>query len=220
MHLTSTDQCRNAELGTRKANLQAPPMLPCLCQWRLMLPAQSIYACRDIRETLQEKVVAYARALQHWADETNLPAGVGPCLLAEGVKELREEVNWYLSFSDEEVFQGVTLPKKEEGQSPKTALADVPKAPHAPRSARKRGSLKFLGWEKTLHPSQPVVAAGEKCEPSKTTRPREKPIQLSQTAPVEPPATLLRTPPHPNPPLQYGHWQSYGQQLCHVASQG
>ena len=53
------------ELGMREANLQAPPALPCLCRQRFMPLAESIYACRDIREIPQEKVVAYARALQH-----------------------------------------------------------------------------------------------------------------------------------------------------------
>ena len=51
--------------------------------------AKSIYACRDIREIPQERVVTYARALQHWAEEINLPAGGGPCLLGrkcEGVE--------------------------------------------------------------------------------------------------------------------------------------
>ena len=43
-----------------------------------MLPADSIYACRDIREVPMEKVVAYARALQHWVEENNLPAGGEP----------------------------------------------------------------------------------------------------------------------------------------------
>ena len=43
-----------------------------------MLLAESTYACRDIREIPWEKVVAYARALQHWAEENNLPAGSGP----------------------------------------------------------------------------------------------------------------------------------------------
>ena len=74
------------ELGMREADLQAPPMLPGLCWWKFMLPAQSIDACRDIREIPQEKVVAYARALQHWAEEINLPAGGGPCLLVKGMK--------------------------------------------------------------------------------------------------------------------------------------
>ena len=57
------------ELGMREATLQAPPAPPYLCRWRFMLPAESIYACRDIREIPREKVVAYARALQHWAEE-------------------------------------------------------------------------------------------------------------------------------------------------------
>ena len=141
------------ELGMREANLQAPPMPPCLCWQRFMPLAKSIYACRDIREIPWEKVVAYARALQHWAEEINLPAGGGPHLLAESMKELREEVKWYLSFSDEEVFWGVALPKKEEDQSPKTLSANVPKAPCVPESTMERRSLKFLGWEKVLHPS-------------------------------------------------------------------
>ena len=85
-------------------------------------------------------------------EEINLPAGVGPHLLAESMKELREKVKWYLSFSDEEVFQGVPLPKKEEDQSPETLPADVPKTPCAPELATERRSPKFLGWEKFCIP--------------------------------------------------------------------
>ena len=51
------------ELGMREATLQAPSMPPCLCRQRFIPPAESIYACKDIREIPQEKVVAYARAL-------------------------------------------------------------------------------------------------------------------------------------------------------------
>ena len=40
------------EIGMREATLQAPPALPWLCRQKFMLPAQSIYACRDIREIL------------------------------------------------------------------------------------------------------------------------------------------------------------------------
>ena len=191
------------ELGMKEADLQAPPALPCLCQQRFMLPAQSIDACRDIREIPQEKVVAYARALQHWAEEINLPAGGGPHLLAEGMKELREEVKLYLSFSNEEVFQGVALPKKED-QSPKTLSADVPKASCVPESAMKRRSPKFLGWEKfCIHP-RPVVAAGEISQPFKALRPRGGPIQLPQTVLVKPPASPSKTPtpPKPSSPVQ------------------
>ena len=74
--------------------------------------------CRDIREIPREKVVAYARALQHWVEQNNPPAEGEPWLLAESMLDLREEVKWYLSFTDEEVFQGVALPEKEEEESP------------------------------------------------------------------------------------------------------
>ena len=160
------------ELGMKEANLQAPPTPPCLHWQKFMPPAQSIYACRDIREIPWEKAVAYARALQHWVEEINLPAGGGLHLLAKSVKELREEVKWYLSFSDEEVFQGVALPKKEEDQSLETLPANIPKMPCTPELATERRSPKFLGWEKILHPSWPVVAAGEISPPCKASRPR------------------------------------------------
>ena len=95
---------RMRELRMKEANLQAPPVPPCLHRQKFMPPAKSIYTSRDIREIPQEKVVAYARALQHWAEKIDPLAGGRPCLLAESVKELREEVKCYLSFSNEEVF--------------------------------------------------------------------------------------------------------------------
>ena len=66
------------ELGAMEATLQAPPAPPCLCRQKFMPPAESIYACRDIREIPREKVVAYARVLQHWAEQNNPPAGGEP----------------------------------------------------------------------------------------------------------------------------------------------
>ena len=136
----------------KEANLQAPPTWPYLGRCRFTPLAKSIYACRDIREIPWEKVVAYARVLQHWAEEINLPAGGGQHLLAEGIKELREQVKWYLFFSDEEVFRGVALPEKEEDQKPKTLSANTP---NVPEPTKKRRGPKFLGWEKSYtHPNQ------------------------------------------------------------------
>ena len=181
------------ELGAGEVTLQAPPTLPCLCRQKFMLPVESIYACRNIRE----KVVAYARALQHWVEENNLPAGGGPRLLAESVLELREEVKWYLSFTNEEVFWGVAFPKKEEEESPKTLSA----ADHVPEPAPEKRAPNFLGWEKVLHPSQPVVAAGEMHQPSKASRPKVGSSQLSQMITIKPPASPPKTPTPPKPSL-------------------
>ena len=141
------------ELGAEGAILQAPNTPPCLHRQKFMLLVESIYVCRDIREIPREKVVVYARALQHWAEQNNLPAGGEPQLLAESMLELREEVKWYLSFTNEEVFWGVALPKKEEESLQTLFATDIPKAHHAPEPALEERAPKFLGWEKVLHPS-------------------------------------------------------------------
>ena len=94
-----------------------------------MPPAQSIYARWDIREIPQEKAVAYARALQYYAERSDLQKRGQPCLLAESVVELREEIGFYLVFQDEEVFQGLDLPE-EEGSPPVIAAAAVTEIVH------------------------------------------------------------------------------------------
>ena len=66
--------------------------------------------------------------------------------------ELREELKWYLSFTDGEVFWGVALPEEEE-EGPKTLSAHIPKAPCVPELTPERRGPKFLGWKKVLYPS-------------------------------------------------------------------
>ena len=111
-----------------------------------------------------EKTVAYAQALQYWAEKTDLPAGGRPCLLAESVKELQEEMRCYLSFSDEEVLKGMdpleemsAIPTEEANPQSTTTPAGTPKEQVTMRAVREpaaeRKSPKFLGWEKVLHPS-------------------------------------------------------------------
>ena len=63
------------ELDAERAILQAPPAPPCLHWQRFMPPADSIFASQDIREVPREKVVAYARALQYWAEQNDPPTG-------------------------------------------------------------------------------------------------------------------------------------------------
>ena len=109
------------ELDPKEGPFHAPPAPPCLHQWRFMPPIISDFACQDIWEIPREKTVAYARALQCLVEQNNLPRRDQPCLLAESMAKLRREVGFYLSFMDEEVFQGVDLPK-EEGANPQLLL--------------------------------------------------------------------------------------------------
>ena len=142
---------------------QAPPGLLCFLQRNFLPLPDSIFACWDIQEMQCEKMVAYAQALQYWAEKVDLPAGGRPHLLAE--------MRCYLSFSDEEVFKGMVPPEEmsaippEEAdpQSTGTTPAGTPEEEATMGTDRKpaveKRPPKFLGWEKVLHPSQPMVAA-------------------------------------------------------------
>ena len=193
------------ELGAGEATLQAPLAPPCLHRQKFMPPADLIFACRDIREIPREKVVAYARALQHWVEQNNPPAGGEPHLLAKSILGLREEVKWYLSFTNKEVFWGVALPEKEEEDSPQTGISmDKTKIDRAPEPALEGRAPKLLGWEKVLHPSWPVVATGDIPQPTKTPKQNVGSSQLSQMIPIKLLVSPLRTPtpPQPSPSMQ------------------
>ena len=67
-------------------------------------------------------MVAYAQALQFWAEKANPPTQGQPHLLAGGVLELREEMKCYVSFPDKAIFSGVALPEEPLTTQPKKAI--------------------------------------------------------------------------------------------------
>ena len=170
-----------------------------------MLQAYSIFASQDIREVPREKVVAYTRALQYWMEQNDLPTGGKPRSLAKSVLELRKEVRWYLTFNDEEVFQGVTIPEAEDEKSSTTSSsADTPKTPPVSKPQPKERTPKFASWYKVVHPPQPMVAARETLQPTQILRPRGRCHLLSQMTPVR---SLVHRPkapslPEPSPPAR------------------
>ena len=62
----------------------------------------------------------------------------------------------------------------------------------------------FVGWEKVLHPSQPVVAARDIPRPTGTPRQKVGSSQIFQMIPIKPPVSPPRasTPPQPSPSTQ------------------
>ena len=58
-------------------------------------------------------------------ERSNLPSRDQPCLLAESILELREEVQFYLLFQDKEVFRGLDLPEEERDGPPAIAVTAV-----------------------------------------------------------------------------------------------
>ena len=157
------------ELDPEEAPFHAPLGPPCLHQWRCMAPIVSAFACPDIQEIPREKTVAYARTLQWLMERNNLPKKDQPHLLAESVAELRREVGFYLSFIDEEVFRGVDLPEKE-GSKPSAPTATAADTPGTTATVEilpiQRAAPNYARWDTVLHPSQPVIAAGEVPQPT------------------------------------------------------
>ena len=84
--------------------------------------------------------------------------------------ELREEMKCYISFSEEDVFSGIALLKESPITPPKeaTPLGAQPTLADSPvkeammnitmeSTVEKKPPNQFLGWQKVLHPSRPVV---------------------------------------------------------------
>ena len=106
-------------------------------------------------------------------EKANLPTGGKPHLLLGSVVELQEEMKCYISFSAEDVFNGIALPEEtphnpiqrshsrehpantEPTPLVKKATLDTTMEP----TVEKRPLNKFPGWEKVLHPSRPIVTA-------------------------------------------------------------
>ena len=118
--------------------------------------------------------MAYAKALQFWVEKANPPTQGQQCLLVGNVVELREEMKCYVSFTDEDIFSGMALPEESLVTQPKEAtpesaqptqtdfpvkeaIAEVTKEP----TREEKPLNQFPGWKEVLHPSRPVVAAGQ-----------------------------------------------------------
>ena len=128
--------------------------------------------------------------------------------------ELRREVKFYLSFTDEEDFRGVDLPKKEEScpMVPATTdvtttanipgTTDVPEAQPVLKPTLEKKAPKYAGWEKVLHPSQTVLAAaGEIPQKSTMLKLRGRAQQLARMIPISLLLCLSKAPlPPASPP--------------------
>ena len=127
--------------------------------------------------------MAYARTLQFWAEKVNPPTGGKRCLLVGSMIKLQEDMECYLSFSNEDVVKGIALPEEIPTISPKEVTPQSAQPTPAGTSVKeatidmtmepaieKRSPNKFPGCEKVLHPSRPIVTAGQICPLSRGPR--------------------------------------------------
>ena len=71
----------------------------------MFLPSDPSY--QDIWLKPKWMILAYAQALQYWAEEANLPVPSEPHPLAMSVRELRQCIGKYTTFSEHDVFEGL-----------------------------------------------------------------------------------------------------------------
>ena len=109
----------------------------------------------------------------------------------------------YLSFLDREVFEGVTplegIPSSPVEEAEPPSMMTVPSATSQEQAVKEtlqklvkeRKCPKFPRWEKVLHPSQPVVVAGQPPQPSRSLEQTYLLVancnQAAKTVPPEPP---------------------------------
>ena len=86
-------------------NYTVPPAPPCLDHDAYLLMEDPRFSSQDYHLKLPQKTLAYAKAIQHWANlATPTPSGKSH-QLAECVKELREWMEPFTTFTDAQVFK-------------------------------------------------------------------------------------------------------------------
>ena len=92
-------------------------------------------------------------------------------------------------------FSGVAILEAYEEKSLTTpSPTNVPKTPPVPEPQPKERTMKFIGWDRMLHPSWPVISARDIPQPTWTLRPRGRSHPYSQMKPVKSPIHLPEVP--------------------------
>ena len=86
-------------------NDHMPPPIPHCIEYDAYLPfGNGNFASQDYQMKQPQKIPAYAKALQFWAEKAQPPQAGQPHHLAACVKELREAMGPLMLFTDEDVF--------------------------------------------------------------------------------------------------------------------
>ena len=105
---------------------------------------------------------------------------------------------------DEEVFWGVDLPEEEENKpsAPTATAADTPGTTATVETLpTQRATPDYTGWNTILHPSQPVIAAGEVPRPTTVPRAKRRVLHITRTIPFSPPPKTPKASSPPRSPL-------------------
>ena len=83
-----------------------------------MSPVDARFGSQDYQLTQSHNTIAYARALQHWAEKAQPPIPSQPCCLAKSVMELQQAMELLVLFMEEGVFTAMASSNWMEVSSP------------------------------------------------------------------------------------------------------
>ena len=92
-----------------------PPAPKCIQKKMFLLVPHPHLLCQDYHSKEPQRTLAYAQALQYWAEQANLLGPDEPCHLVMCVHELRQVIKPYMTFSDCNFFKGLTHETFEAG---------------------------------------------------------------------------------------------------------
>ena len=172
----------------------APPAPKCICQKEFLPPLNQMFPCQDIREGQSQKTLAYAQALQYWAEKSNLPMPGWPCLLARCMLELRRVMEPYVAFSNDAIVEGATPQESSLGGQ---TQATIPlKTQPAPRWGACQRAGRCTPTEEAAPAEEPTEEAAPTEEPTEEAAPTEvsseeadpTEVTTEEEAPAEEPA--------------------------------
>ena len=118
-------------------------------------------------------MVAYAQALQFWAEKANPPTQGQPHLLAGSILELREAMEYYISFPDDAVFGTMALPEE-----PLTTQFEET-APESAQPVSTNSPIEEAAVKVTKREAAPAVRPAEGISTFQT--PNEEPARREQS---------------------------------------
>ena len=84
----------------------APPASTCICQKDFLPPPDPGFSCWNTQDGQALKTLAYAQALQYWAEKASLPMPGQPHLLVACVWELKWTMEEYVALTEDAILEG------------------------------------------------------------------------------------------------------------------
>ena len=149
-----------------------PPTPKCGEKKLFLLAPDPRFPCQDYHEKQPQKTLAYAQAVQYWAERANPPHPGETCCLVRSVQELRWAMKPFTTLSDHAILENAKsdqgAPKAElkgpaQSSTPPAMPTDEPAIPTAllvtTNNQKGTKSSEYPNWS-PIHSSHPVATVG------------------------------------------------------------